>query len=340
MSSQGFTQQLPPRRRIETGAWVSGLTYDRTGRTLGVAGGDGRVWCIDAITDAPPSAPEPAHQGVALSIVENPSGDGFVSGGDDGRLLLHDDTPREIDSLKGRWLERLAAHAKTATLAVVAGKEIVVHGASGRRVLGPHPSTVADIDFSPDGSRLVAAHYGGVTIHVLKPADAAARTLEWKGSHVAVRYSPDAKFIATGTQDNALHVWRLATGKDMQMSGYPVKVKQLAWSYDARFLFGTATSLFTGWPFAGKGPEGKPPIQFGDEGAGIMTAISAHPADSFIAAGFDTGEVQLGDCKTKRSAVIKLAGDGQVSALAWSPGGWSLAVGTDQGIVEMIDLRR
>ncbi|MBM3622692.1 MAG: WD40 repeat domain-containing protein [Alphaproteobacteria bacterium] len=340
MSEPGFAERLPPSRRVETGAWVSGLTYDRTGRTLGVACGDGRVWCIDTTNDSPPSPPEPAHRGVSLSIIANPSGDSFISGGDDGRLLRHGDAARELESFKGRWFERLAGHTKTATLAAVAGKEIVVYGASGRRVLGPHPSTVADIDFSPDGSRLVAAHYGGVTIHVLKPADAAPRSLEWKGSHVAVRYSPDARFIATGTQDNALHVWRLATGKDMQMSGYPVKVKQLAWSHDARFLFGTATSLFTGWPFAGKGPEGKPPIQFGDEGAGIMTAIAAHAADSFIAAGFDTGEVQVGDSKTRRSAVIKLAGDGQVSALAWSPGGWSLAVGTDQGVVELIDLRR
>ncbi|MGE0420854.1 MAG: WD40 repeat domain-containing protein [Reyranellaceae bacterium] len=340
MSVPGFAQQLPPRRRLETGAWVSGLAYDRAGRILGVAGGDGRVWRIDPTSEAAPAPPEPAHKGVALSIVADPTGDGFISGGDDGRLLRHADAVQEIETVRGRWLERLVAHARTGTFAAVAGKEVIVHGPAGRRLLAPHPSTVADIDFSPDGSRLVAAHYGGVTIHVLKPADAQPRKLEWKGSHVAVRYSPDSKFIATGTQDNALHVWRLATGKDMQMSGYPVKVKQLAWSHDARYLFGTATSLFTGWPFAGKGPEGKPPVQFGDEGAGIMTAIAGHPADSFIAAGFDTGEVQLGDSKTRRSAVIKLAGDGQVSALAWSPGGWSLAVGTDQGVVEMIDLRR
>lgn len=340
MSAPGFDQRLPPSRRIETGAFVSGLAWHRTGKALAVATGDGRVWRIDASSEATPAPPEPAHKGVALAIVADPAGDGFISGGDDGRLLRHGDAVEEIETFKGRWLERLAAHAKTATFAVVIGKEVVVHGPAGRRVLGPHPSTVADVDFSPDGSRLVAAHYGGVTIHVLKPADAASRLLEWKGSHVAVGYSPDAKFIATGTQDNALHVWRLATAKDMQMSGYPVKVKQLAWSHDSRFLFGTATSLFTGWPFAGKGPEGKPPVQFGDEGAGLMTAIVAHPQDSFIAAGFDTGEVQLGDCKTRRSAVIKLAGDGQVSALAWSPGGWSLAVGTDQGVVELIDLRR
>ena len=340
MSQSGFQQQLPPRRRIETGAFVSGLAFHRTGKELAIATGDGRVWRIDATSEATPAAPQAAHKGVALAIVADPAGDGFISGGDDGRLLRHGEETQEIEAFKGRWLERLAAHAKTGTFAVVTGKEIVVHGPAGRRVLGPHPSTVADIDFSPDGSRLVAAHYGGVTIHVLKPADAAPRSLDWKGSHVAVSYSPDAKFIATGTQDNSLHVWRLATGRDMQMSGYPVKVKQLAWSHDARFLFGTATSLFTGWPFAGKGPEGKPPIQFGDEGAGIMTAIVAHPADSFIAAGFDTGEVQLGDCKTRRSAVIKLAGDGQISALAWSPGGWSLAVGTDQGVVELIELRR
>ncbi|MBV9835745.1 MAG: hypothetical protein JO055_15115, partial [Alphaproteobacteria bacterium] len=104
MSAPGFSQQLPPRRRVETGAWVSGLAYDRAGRTLGVAGGDGRVWRIDATSEATTAPAEPAHKGVALSIVADPAGEGFISGGDDGRLLRHADAVQEIETIKGRWL--------------------------------------------------------------------------------------------------------------------------------------------------------------------------------------------------------------------------------------------
>jgi hypothetical protein len=43
----------------------------------------------------------------------------------------------------------------------------------------------------------------------------------WRGSHVALRWSTDGKFIATGTQENDIHVWRMAQATDMRMQGYP-----------------------------------------------------------------------------------------------------------------------
>ena len=334
---------IPPTRRVAIDAPVTGLAFGRDGKTLGIAGGDGRVHVVPTDTLERPGTPEPAHGGAALALSADPAGDGFVTGGDDGRLLRHagDGSASEIDTIKGRWLDRLAGHGKTGALAVAAGKDVIVHGANGsRRVLEAHPSTVADLDFNPDGSRLVVAHYGGVTLHELKPAATPRRLLEWKGSHLTVRYSPDNRFVATSTQDNALHIWRMATGKDMQMQGYPTKVKQIAWSADSRFLYSSAAEHFIAWSFAGKGPEGKPPMEYGEDGAGLITAIAAHPSAEFVVAGYDTGEVQLGDGKTRAVATIRLAGDSPVTHVAWVPDGWHIAVAGESGNVDVVDLRR
>ena len=133
------------------------------------------------------------------------------------------------------------------------------------------------------------------------------RRFAWRGSHVALKWSTDGKFIATGTQENDIHVWRIAQATDMRMQGYPAKVKSLSWSADARWLYTSSQPVFTAWSFAGKGPEGKPPLQFGDEGAGLFTVVAAHPAAEFAAGGYDSGELQLGDIKNRRSAVLKLS---------------------------------
>ena len=98
--------------------------------------------------------------------------------------------------------------------------------------------------------------------------------------------------------------------------------------------------MFTAWPFSGKGPEGKPPLQFGEEGAGLLTVVAAHPTAEFVAGGYDSGELQLGDIKTRRSVVLKMADGSAITCLAWSPDGFKLAVGNERGDLLVVDLRR
>ena len=53
-----------------------------------------------------------------------------------------------------------------------------------------------------------------------------------------------------------------------------------------------------------------------------------------------SGELQLGDIKMRRSVVLKVADGSAVSGLAWSPDGFHLAAGNDNGDLLVIDLRR
>ena len=349
LANPAWRQTLPPARTIAADAPVAACAFSRDGTTVAFALGDGSVRRLPAdIAAAPADAVPPIHGGAVLALVADPAGDGFVSGGDDGRLLriAADGTATELFSQKGRWIDHLAAHRATGAVAASVGKAAVVVTKDGEvREFGPHQSTVADLDFSKDGSRIGCAHYGGVTVWSIgqvsqSQAAPPPRRFAWRGSHVALRWSTDGKFIATGTQENDIHVWRMAQATDMRMQGYPAKVKSLSWTADARFLYTSSQPVFTAWPFSGKGPEGKPPLQFGEEGAGLLSVVAAHPTAEFVAGGYDSGELQLGDIKAKRSVVLKMADGSALTCLAWSPDGFKLAVGNERGDLLVIDLRR
>ena len=343
LANPAWQQTLPPARSVATDAPVAACAFNRDGSTVAFALGDGSVRLLPAdFAVAAPEASAPLHKGVVLSLVGDPAGDGFVSGGDDGRVLrlAADGTATELLAQKGKWIEHLVAH-RTGAVAASAGKSMFLFRDGEVREFGPHPSTVAGLDFSKDGSRVACAHYGGITVWSLsKEVVLPPRRFAWQGSHVALRWSTDGKFIATGTQENDIHVWRVAQATDMRMQGYPAKVKSLSWTADARFLYTSSQPVFTAWPFSGKGPEGKPPLQYGDEGAGLMTVAAAHPTAEFVAGGYDSGELQLGDIRTKRSVVLKMADGSPITCLAWSPDGFKLAVGNDRGDLLTIDLRR
>lgn len=343
LANPAWQQTLPPARSLATDAPVAASAFNKDGSTVAFALGDGQVRVLPAdIKAAAPDAAAPLHKGVVLSLVGDPAGDGFVSGGDDGRVLriAADGSATELLAQKGKWIEHLVAH-KTGAIAASAGKTMFLFRDGEVREFGPHPSTVAGLDFSKDGSRVACAHYGGITVWSLsKEVILPPRRFAWQGSHVALRWSTDGKFIATGTQENDIHVWRVAQATDMRMQGYPAKVKSLSWTADARFLYTSSQPVFTAWPFSGKGPEGKPPLQFGDEGAGLMTVVAAHPSAEFVAGGYDSGELQLGDIRTRRSVVLKMADGAAITCLAWSPDGFKLAVGNDRGDLLVIDLRR
>ena len=338
------TEVKQPRvRQFALGAYIAGVAFSRDGETLAAATGAGEIH-LRAVAGEDAKVAK-AHAGAVLSFAAHPDGVSFLSGGDDGRLVRTtlDGTCEELLKIPGRWIETIAVHP-TGVFACAVGKELRIwaKGATAPATAGPHPSTVAAIDFSPDGSRVTAAHYGGVSVwQVAKPGER-PRTLNWKGSHVQVRYSPNGRFIATTTQDNAIHVWRLSSGQDMQMAGYRTKVRQLVWTADSRWLLSDAADCFVAWDFTGKGPEGQPPLEFGFGDGAVMTGIACHPSSPFLVGGFENGGVRLGDLDGKRELVLREAPeeDGKaLRAVAFSPDGWRAAAGGEDGTLLTFDLK-
>ena len=327
----------PPRATFAFGAFVTAAAADAGNRVAAFALGDGSLRLVPLAGGEPESLA--LHAGAVLALAAHPAG-GFVTAGDDGRVqrVTGDGVLCLLAEHRGQWIEQLAVGAE-GEVGYALGREIRRLGSDGGElpVLGPCPSTIAGLDRR--GNLLAAAHYNGVTVWDLAAAEPAPRSLVWKGSHIAVALSPDLAFVVTGTQENEVHGWRLANGSEMRMSGYPAKVRSLAWSHDSTLLATSGNAVVVAWPFDGAGPEGRDPIEIADAKGALATRVACHPSLPLIAGGYASGWISLTDGATRRGARFQLARDSAVSSLAWSGDGAHLLAGSEDGHVAIFSDR-
>jgi WD40 repeat protein len=315
------------------GAYVVGLTYLENG-ILAAALGDGRVAFFGPGGVNAPSI-VPAHSRACLSLAADFDGRGVLTGGDDGRLVRTDIAGEvtQLLSVPGRWVESVAVSAASGLRAAAVGKRVCLVERDG--VLAAtfdHANTVAGLEFNPKGRRLAASHYGGVSLWWAKSGPQEPKRLRWIGSHLALTWSPNGKYIVTAMQENELHGWRLPDGLDMRMSGYRAKVKSIAWSPKGRYLATGGAECVVCWPYGGKlGPMGSVPIELGYGLENIVTRVAVHPRDDLIAAGYEDGTAVLLPISGAQPAIIKPPGDSAVTALAWSVHDHALAIGDESG---------
>ncbi len=200
-------------------------------------------------------------------------------------------------------------------------------------------STVGGLAFAPKGFRLAIAHYNGATLW-FPNTDAAPETLEWKGSHLVVMFSPDGRFLVTTMQEPALHGWRLSDGQHMRMSGYPSRVRSMGFTADEKWLATSGAQEAILWPFATRdGPMGKQPLMFAP---GLkdqkVTAVACHPKQAMLAAGYSDGMVLLVRLADGAEVLVRRPDGSPVTALAWRGDGGLLAMGTEEGKAALLAL--
>ena len=276
-----------------------------------------------------------AHDGAILCAVVHPSGEGVVTGGDDGRLVwTRASGAEEIADLKGRWIDALDASAETGLIAFASGRDLHVRDSKDAAFsrLFKHERSVAGLAFDPKGRRIAAASYGGVQLWYARIAEQKPQVLKWAGSHIGVVFSPDGRFLMSAMQENALHGWRLADAKDLKMGGYPAKPKSAAFLSKGALMATSGAPGVVVWPFAGaNGPLGKEAAEIGFDESAMVTRVAATPDKSLLAAGLDDGRVWVCDVATSRMETIKAEKGPAISALALSPKGDRIAWGDEEG---------
>jgi len=324
----------------ELGAFVVGAAFDRTGAVAGFALGDGTV----RLTPPHPAMEWPvveAHDGAVLAVAAD-ARPGFVTGGDDGRFLRigPDGTVTELARFGSKWVEHVAAFAdpKSGVLACAVGKSVHVFTLAGQPLKTlAHPSTVTGLALDSKGKRIAASHYNGCSLWFVAAKTDSPRFMEWKGSHTGIVLHPAAEAVVTSMQENSLHGWRLADGQHMRMSGYPNKTESMSFTRNGKWLATSGAESIVLWPFFGGGPMGKAPTELAGGDNVTCTRVACHPQHEAVAAGFSDGLVALADINTGRILPAVPPGHGAVSALAWSPDGSRLALGTETGFAALID---
>jgi WD40 repeat protein len=277
------------------------------------------------------------HGGGILCVASD--GARLVMGGDDGKLVALD-KKGEVALLatdsKRRWIDNVALHPDGA-VAWSAGKTAFVRSGKAEEKSFEVPSTVGGLAFAPKGLRLAIAHYNGVTLWFPNMA-ANAEVLEWAGSHLAVVFSPDNKFLVTAMHEPALHGWRLADHRHMRMTGYPGRVRSMSWSAGGKALATSGADSVIMWPFASKdGPMGKEPAMFAPLQARV-SMVACHPKQDILAVGYSDGTILMVRMTDGAEILVRRNGSAAVSALAWNPKGTLLAFAAEDGDAGLLEL--
>ncbi len=274
-----------------------------------------------------------AHHGVILSAALHPDGKRLVTGGDDGAIkaISQNGDITTLGEVR-KWVDHLASNAASGVIVAGVGKDAIVFRGDKETHRFTHPSTIGGVALDGKGRRLAVSHYGGVTMRLVLAADDKGNALKWTGSHLSITQSPEGEYVITGMQENALHGWRLPEKTDLRMDGYPSKTRSFSWDKRGRWLATSGANAAIVWPFVGKlGPQGKPPLQPGERGEALVTAVAFHPSEEVLAIGYSDGAALIVRFADSMGMELDEPGEGAVSALAWSPDGKQIALADEAG---------
>jgi WD40 repeat protein len=292
---------------------------------VSIVAADGTVKRVDA-----------ASGGILCSVSD---GKQIMLGSDDGRVVSVDasgETQTLATDPKRRWIDNVAVHSD-GSIAYSAGKTAFVKQPKGAEKSLDAPSTVGGLSFAPKGFRLAIAHYNGVTLWFPNMAGS-GEFLEWKGSHLGVTFSPDGKFLVTAMHEAALHGWRLVDAKPMRMTGYPGRVRSMAWTTGGKALATSGADCVILWPFASKdGPMGKAPAMLAPLPSKV-SVVACHPAADVIAAGYADGSVLMIRMDDGAEILVRRRDGVPIAGLAWSGDGKHLALAPESGDAGLLTL--
>jgi WD40 repeat protein len=319
-------------RALSIGAPVSAVHF--LGDNAAFVGSEENIFVVAG--EAGPASVAVHGGGILCSTSD---GKRIVTGGDDGKAVSLD-AKGEVTVLatdaKRRWIDNVAVHPDGA-VAWSASKTAFVRSGGNQEKSLDVPSTVGGLAFAPKGLRLAVAHYNGVTLW-FPNMTATPEFLPWAGSHLAVTFSPDNKFLVTAMHEPALHGWRLADQRHMRMTGYPGRVRSFAWSAGGKALATSGADMVILWPFASKdGPMGKEPAMLAPLKARV-TAVACHPDQAILVSGYSDGTVLMVRMADGAEILVHRNGGAPIAALAWNAKGTLLAFAAEDGEAGLLEL--
>jgi WD40 repeat protein len=331
---------LPQTWRAALDEAAVSVGWSASGRYMAAASASGAVFLFEAETGRQLKR-WAAHRFAATVVAWHPHEDLLASAGQDGKVALwtpEDDAASHTLDCGTSWVERLAWSPSGKHLTTACGRILRLWSRDGEllQTFDKQPNTIAGIDWRADSQELVSACYGQVVFWT--PADSSPkRTFEWKGSMLCIAWSPDGRYLCHGNQDSTVHFWIVASGKELQMSGYPLKVAQIAWDRRSKYLATAGSPQITVWNCSGKGPAGRRPqtLKYHRFPLRAMRYQSEGP---MLASGCAEGRVAIWKPSKRDDPDTTATLGSPVTDLAWSTAG-HLAVAAEDGSVVVFDPR-
>jgi len=309
---------------------------DRTGQTMALQSTDNLYRVFDVATARLTNAVELAVTGGRgprarpglLGMQLSPDGKTLYTETATRLDAWRSDTSALVTTYPVHFPNSLGLSPDRHSLAVGAGDGVIdiFDLATGRRVREEHHGTslVYDVNYSPDGRRLVIATEGSGARIV--DVDGDGERVLTTGIVYRASWSPDGAYVITAGGGKDARVWDAATGALVRtLAGHTDRVMAAVWSHDGTRIATTGGDQTVRiWNAATGAPLTvfrAPDTQFLD--------VSWSPDDTQLASGGHSGEVMVWDARTGSRRVL-LGHSGAVPQVSWSSDGallWSS--GTD-----------
>jgi RNA polymerase sigma factor (sigma-70 family) len=331
--------------RWRHGGRVMSVAFSPDGKTLAAGGVDQLIHLRDVATGKSLRTFR-GHAEQVSCVRFTQDGKSLVSFGLDAMLRIWDvASGKEVRSWRvpGGWTVALSPDGKT-----VAGFGTVrpVHTlyqwdlASGRvirefRYQGTQDGLMSLV-FSPDGKRLASG--GDRALRLWDTTTGKQLHLFGQGHGQTgtdgVAFSPDGKVLAVGSHDPAVHLWDVATARELRRlpTGFP-RVDTLAFAPDGKQLaVGCGSSIRIWDPATGKEQE---PLPSRSDGRTWGMAYSRD--GKYLATGSESAVVRLWDLATRKERSSEGGHQNGVRLAAYLPGGKQLLSVADDSEVRIWD---
>lgn len=341
-----FGLTKPAMARV-AGEWETHLgdhaiaaAWSPDGSRLAVAAIGGPVAIFDAASGHR-VATLPGHNFGTTSVTWRYDSAVVATGGQDGKVRIWDPATgeqRHVLEAGALWVETVTFATRKDWLVSAAGRVLRLWDSDGALLTEypSHPSTISDVAWQKDEPFFTSAAYGQLAI--FRPGEPEPfKKFAWKGSILRVVWSPDSSYVATGNQDASVHFWYRKSGKDLEMSGYAGKVRELAWDATSRYLATGGSPVVTVWDCGGKGPAGSRPIQL-DGHRALPSALAYQHKGALLASGCRGGRVCLWSPAKGEDPLFSVSLPGEVTGLAWAPDDRRLAATGSEGDVRVFQI--